>query len=47
MIESNLVYLCNKEFKMKKQESTTELNSFSFDKFKNIILQDFKDFNIF
>ncbi len=27
---------------MKKQESATELNSFSFDKFKNIILQDFK-----
>ena len=27
---------------MKKQESTTELNSFSFDKFKKIILQDFK-----
>ena len=42
MIESNLVYLCNKEFKMKKQESATELNSFSFDKFKKIILQDFK-----
>lgn len=42
MIESNLVYLCNKEFKMKKQESATELNSFSFDEFKKIILQDFK-----
>lgn len=27
---------------MKKQESATELNSFSFDKFKKIILQDFK-----
>ncbi len=27
---------------MKKQESATELNSFSFDEFKNIILQDFK-----
>ena len=34
--------MCNKEFKMEKQESATELNSFSFDKFKKIILQDFK-----